>query len=80
MKPDEVVVDITEPVEPAETPRRIYLVNIVGVSGPNRNRLVRTTSAAKAVKHVTQELVACRVATTDDVAELVSEGMKVENA
>lgn len=43
------------------------------------DRLVRAVSRAQAVNHVTADMPV-RVATQDDIAELVAEGIKVEVA
>ena len=54
----------------SKTPTRIYRVN---------DRLVRATSQAQAIRHVASSFTV-RVATQDDIADLVAEGAKVETA
>lgn len=54
--------------------QRIYRVD-----DGKQDRLVRATSQAQAVRHVASGF-AVRVATQDDIANLVGEGVKVETA
>lgn len=54
---------------------RIYLVG----NGVTKSRLVRAASQAQALMHVARaEFPHLRVATTDDVASLVADGVRVE--
>lgn len=57
----------------SKTPTRIYRVD----DGRN-DRLVRAASQAQAVRHVASGFVV-RVATQDDIAELVASGVRVED-
>jgi len=52
---------------------RIYLAEVNG-----SKRLVRASHPAHVTAHVARDLVTVRVATTDDVADLVAAGCKVE--
>lgn len=58
----------------SKTPTRIYRID-----DGHQNRLVRAPSQAQAIRHVASRFAA-RVATQDDIANLVSEGVKVETA
>lgn len=58
----------------SKTPTRIYRID-----DGKADRLVRATSQAQAVRHVASGF-AVRVATQDDIADLVTEGVKVEAA
>jgi uncharacterized protein with PhoU and TrkA domain len=55
------------------TPRRIYRIN-----DGRTARLVRATSQAQAIRHVASSFDV-RVATQDDIADLVSSGVRVED-
>lgn len=57
-----------------KTPTRIYRLDT-----GRGDRLVRASSRAQAVHHVTASMPV-RVATQDDIAQLVAEGVKVETA
>lgn len=61
----------TETRKPAS---RIYRI----IDGDG-DRLIRAASAAQAIRHAASHMQA-RVATQDDIAELVAEGAKVETA
>lgn len=58
----------------SKTPTRIYRID-----DGKADRLVRATSQAQAVRHVTAGMPV-RVATQDDIAQLVGEGIKIETA
>jgi len=58
----------------SKTPTRIYRID-----DGKTDRLVRATSPAQAVRHVTSGMPV-RVASQDDIAQLVAEGIKVETA
>lgn len=58
----------------SKTPSRIYRID-----DGHSDRLVRATSQAQAIRHVASGF-AVRVATQDDIANLVGEGCKVETA
>ncbi len=57
-----------------KTPTRIYRVD-----DGHKDRLVRAPSQAQAIRHVASSF-AVRVATQDDIAQLVGDGVKVETA
>lgn len=58
----------------SKTPNRIYRI----IDGEG-DRLIRAASAAQAVRHAASHFKA-RVASQDDIAELVGQGAKIENA
>lgn len=58
----------------SKTPTRIYRID-----DGRGDRLIRAASQAQAIRHVASGF-AVRVATQDDIANLVSEGIKVEKA
>lgn len=56
----------------SKTPSRIYRID-----DGRKDRLVRATSQAQAIRHVASGF-AVRVATQDDIVSLMSEGVTVE--
>ena len=64
---------------------RIYKVNIISQEGEDAGetkeiRLVRALSPASAERHCFKDVVEAKRATPDDVEELLTKGVKVENA
>ena len=57
---------------------KIYLVKIYGDTRPNNNRLVRAGSYAKALRHITNEIIDVRVASQDDLIDMLTRGVTVE--
>lgn len=57
-----------------KTPTRIYRI----IDGEG-DRLIRAASSAQAIRHAASHMRA-RVATQDDIAELVGQQVKIENA
>lgn len=57
---------------------RIYLLN--DLTDPSKRRLVRATSGARALRHVTKGAFSIKVASTNDVASLMDKGTKIEDA
>lgn len=59
--------------------KRIYLVKPTD-SELGKPRLIRAATQAQALRHATNTTLACSVASTDEVAQLVGDGVKVESA
>lgn len=57
------------------TTSRIYKVGTLKGA-----RLVRAPNKAQAINHVARDTIAAEVAAQDDLVNLLSEGVKVENA
>ncbi len=58
---------------------RIYKVTTIG-NADRKNRLVRAPSAIQAWRRVAEELITVDLATQDDLVELASAGVKVEDS
>jgi hypothetical protein len=56
---------------------RVY---VVGINGEQGQRLVRATYSHMAERHVISALVSSRVASKDDLVELMGHGVRVEDA
>lgn len=65
-----------------KAPSRPYRVDIIpnGDATPHAPRLVRATYAHIAQRHVIGQLVQARVASKDDIMELMGAGVRVEDA
>lgn len=68
-----------------KTNTRIYRVTIspsgeLVVTSENKERLVRATSQAAAERYCFKDRVTAKRATQDDLEELLTEGVKVEDA
>lgn len=61
---------------------RMYVVTEVDITSGEtlKRRLVRAGTPAQAIRHVVEPRFTAEVATTDDVAFLVGNGTKVEDA
>lgn len=62
------------------TANRIYIVTTIGNADGRKNRLVRAATATQAWRRVAEELITVDLATQDELVELASAGIKVENA
>lgn len=60
--------------------KRIYLLKYTEHNKDQRNRLVRATSPAQAMKHATKDLFTVAVAEPEELVNLCSNGTKVEDA
>lgn len=58
---------------------RIYVVNDTRAN-PTRNRLVRASNRAQALRHVAQDAFAVDVASQNTLVHLLSHGVPVEDA
>jgi len=58
--------------------KRVYIIEPQGNIEQGDNRLVVAGSIGEALRIVTQNAFACRVATTLEVAEMVGNGKKLE--
>lgn len=56
---------------------RVYVVDVGGETAPH---LVRATYSHMAERHVIGQLVSSRVASKDDLVELMMKGVRVEDA
>jgi hypothetical protein len=61
------------------TPKRIYVVS-QSTGTEVKRRLVRAATQAQAIRHVASATLAAASATQDDLVELVSKGVAVEEA
>lgn len=62
----------------AKTKTRVY--RVYGIHDSKVDRLVRAANRSQAVRHVAEDTIGSRVATQDDVAQLISNGKKIEDA
>ena len=58
--------------------KRVYIIEPQGSIEQGNNRLVVASSQGEALRIVTQNTFACRVATTLEVAEMVGAGKQLE--
>lgn len=73
--------ETTTPATVREAVGRIYRIDITPKNGgPTVTRLVRARSGVSAEQHVSDDIIAVRIATADDAYELASAGIKVESA
>lgn len=64
----------------SKTPRRIYLVASKLGEGNEAGALVRASSQAQAIGHVVRNRYAAEVASQTQLVDLVTAGIKVEDA
>jgi len=62
------------------TNTRIYRIVVNNGDTAQSEHLVEASSPAQALRHVTKSMATCEVATTKEVAAMVSAGTKVESA
>ena len=60
--------------------KRLYVVKPGEAVQQTTPRLIRATSQASALRHATKGLYDVAAATTEDVANLMADGVKVEDA
>jgi hypothetical protein len=60
--------------------KRVYIIEPQGVIEIGDNRLVVASSQGEALRIVTQNTFACRVATTLEVAEMIGAGKQLEKS
>lgn len=59
---------------------RIYIVNETKNTDKTKFRLVRATTKTVAIRHVADSAFVCEVAGQEDLIDLISQGLRVENA
>ena len=59
---------------------RIYHVDVLSDPAFPVQRLVRASSPAQAVRHVAGKMISADVATQEEIVDLVTKGVKVEDA
>jgi hypothetical protein len=62
------------------TASRIYIVAVIDPAGKPEQRLVRAVNSAQAWRHIADSRITVDLATQDELVELASAGVKVEEA